>query len=280
MRFYRLKDCPAAESDFVCRESALLKWVLLITFLIGAAAIWFAPAKLLWLKIVVTATLALLAMLAATWLRATFDDQNWLVRLGDMGLRVKFRSYLNRRWSSDDVVVVQIERREIEFVRSAHERVISHAANNGHNNGAQTEGFSYLDLKLRDDVDTSELKQRLMEERDRKAPAGRTKFHDVPVRVADDHIVRITWSSVSRRTTPRLKAAVQRIGALAPIAPSLRLVTDLRVTPTEAHEREDLIVQLVERGKTIQAIRETRRLYGYPLAEAKQFVESLGERCA
>jgi short subunit dehydrogenase-like uncharacterized protein len=280
MRIYRLKDCPAADSDFVCRESALLKWVLLLAFLMGAAAIWFAPAKLLWLKILVSSTLAVLALLAIVWLRATFDDQNWLVRLGDAGLRVKFRSYLNRRWPSEDVVVVQLDRREIEFVRAAHERVISHAANNGHNSGTQTESFGYLELKLRDDVDLSELKQRLAEERDRKPPSGRAKFHDVPVRVVDDHIVRITWSSVSRRTTPRLTTAVQRVGALAPIAPLLRFETDLRVTPTGSRQREDLILQLVERGKTIHAIRETRRLYGYPLAEAKQFVDSLAGRCA
>jgi hypothetical protein len=274
MRFYRLKECPAAESDFVCRESARWKWVFLLACLAGAIAIWFAPAKLLWLKILVTATLGGLALFVGYIIRATFDDQNWLVRLGDAGLRVKFRSYLNRRWPPEDIVVVQIDRREIEFVRAAHERVDSRADNNG----THMEWFGYLDLKLRDEVNLSELKQRLAEERDRKATSTRAKFHDVPVRVVDDHIVRIVWSSAWHGTTPRLKLAVERVGALAPIAPPVRFVTDLSVKPSEARQREDLIVQLIERGEKMQAIKEARRLYGYPLAEARQFVSALSDR--
>jgi hypothetical protein len=276
MKFHTLKDCPAAESDFVCRESALLKSLVLITAIGGAVAIWFARADLLWLKIIVSCTCALFASFFGYALRATFDEQNWIVRLGNSGLRVKYRSYLNRHWPTDDVVIVQIDRREIEFVRAARERYVSHT----NSDGTRITWLSYLDLKLRDEVDLSELKRRLAEERDRRAPAGKSKFHDVPVHVVDEHIVRIEWTSSSHRTTPRLATAVERVGSLAPIAPPLKFITDLRVSPTEARQREDLILQFIERGDTIQAIKEARRLYGYPLAEAKQFVDELSGRRA
>jgi hypothetical protein len=274
MKFHTLRDCPIADSDFVCRESALLKFIALLVLVVVTAAVWFARGELLWLKIILTATLALFAAFLVPAIRATFDEQNWLVRNGDAGLRVKFRSYLNRKWPAEDVVVVRFDRHEIEFVRAARERFVSRNAEGGD----RITWLSYLDLKLRDDVDTSELKRRLAEERDRKPPAGASKWHDAPVRLIEDRIVRIEWSSASRRVTPRLPAAVNRVGSLAPIAPPHQFVTDLRTTPAERRDREDQILQLVERGETLQAIRRARELYGYSLADAKRFVDELGGR--
>src|SRR5437764_2895180 len=107
MKFHTLRDCPAADSDFACRDSALLKSIALLVLIVVTSAVWFARGELLWLKIILTVTLALFAAFLVPAIRATFDEQNWLVRNGDAGLRVKFRSYLNRRWPAEDVVVVR-----------------------------------------------------------------------------------------------------------------------------------------------------------------------------
>src|SRR5215207_1312548 len=113
---------------------------------------------------VAAVALVLLATLRELVL-ARFRPTNWLVRLGDDGLYVKFRSYLNHHMSGQDPTVVLVPFREIRAARLVREtRDVPNLDRRG---GTTRQRRVQVEIDLRQDA--PEIAEALAAERRREA---------------------------------------------------------------------------------------------------------------
>ena len=90
MQLMRLADTPLDRRDRVFQYSK------------------FGWLKSLWLAYYVAAVIVIYLLILRKLVTARFRSTNWLVRMTDDGLFIKFRSYLNYRFSDEDPTVVLI----------------------------------------------------------------------------------------------------------------------------------------------------------------------------
>ena len=121
MKLLRPAEVPISERDQVFSYSrAHALWAISLTA-VGAGALSY----LAWLKqpevgYFIFAVVFIFIFLFRKLLIARFHPANWLVRLSDDGLFIKFRSYLNNHFPEHELIVVFIAHAEI---RSANLRL-------------------------------------------------------------------------------------------------------------------------------------------------------------
>ena len=206
---------------------------------------------------------------------ARFRATNWLVRLADEGIYVKFRSYLNHHFPVDDRTVVFIPYREMRTVRHVRE---TQELPDPDGRGTITRRRTIVEIELKEIA--LQIEQALATERRTEAPkvghwygSSSGKYRHYPVRMATPKTLAIEWG---------VRPAVGSfLGALAVHVPveSAEVHRDYTVTgDLQRAEQESRLVELAEKGQILDAVQLARIIYGYDLSEAKRFVEGLASR--
>jgi hypothetical protein len=283
MKFLRAQETPRRRGDTVFKEARLGKLIVFVIFLLltlGALLLGFSPETLPvrsrpppFVAFFVAASLSLFALVCLYSFRASLLASNWLVRFDGSNIYVKYRSYLNHHFPAQDRVVVGIPAAEIEWIRNSRE---SRLIPRRHGDSSAT--TTHLDIKLRD-ADTSELERELAEERRREAPMvlrTRSKARHYPVRVLEPGIVRIDWRDHRTRITPSIGAAIRILGRRIPVEREESFAQVPAETLNHA-DQETRLLDMIERGEMLAAVRLAQRLYGFSTSEAKAFVDGLAE---
>jgi hypothetical protein len=103
----------------------------------------------------------------------------------------------------------------------------------------------------------------------RKGP--NTRYRHTPVRMSSANTLELDWTVVPRATA--LIALQSNHGVPTETAEATTDYAHLETLTRD--EQEKRLRDLVEKGNTIAAIQIARRLYGYDLTRAKQFVDGL-----
>ena len=278
MQLLRLNDVPVSQRDVVfaySRVSATSGALLL--FLVSAGLIVFARIKGAWPAYVVAAFMILCVLIYQKVIIARFHPANWLVRMTDNGLYVKFRSYLNDHFDAQDFVVLFLPFSELRSARMVKERQEVPDQNPRSRTTTTTKRILELELAGK----TVELAVALGAERERvfgKMPRtnGRmsTRYQHFPVRLASPTLLRIEWGVVPKLQT--LLDALTRHTLVSASAEEKKDYTQLE--NLDRKEQEARLLELAESGDMIGAIAMARKLYSYDLTTAKQFVESLSRK--
>jgi hypothetical protein len=278
MRLLCLQDVAIGSSDRVFRHSPVRALIVWLAGFAATAALFFNAYARKWPPgYIFGPFLLLFLLLTLRMVTARFHSSNWLVRMNETGIYVQYRSYLNYELPPEDPCVVFLSLGEIASARLVKERVESpDPAKPG---ATQTQYLRYVELELSGDTDP--LADALNVERGESAPLKKrwygtssTLYRDYPVTLTAPTFLRIHWDVVP--------GAHKFLDALRPytvIADTVSLSQDF--THLKSLSREDQQKQLRElaaRGQTITAIYAARKLYGCSLGEAKQLVDSLGEK--
>jgi hypothetical protein len=201
---------------------------------------------------------------------ARFRPSNWLLRMGDGGVFVQFRSYLNFHFSENDLTVVLIPFGEIRSARLVRER---RDIPERENPPAMVDRVTHVSRRLVElelAVDAAPLARALAEESTRRAPTGATYRH-YPVRLGSPTTLQLEWT-VAPRADVLLKGLESHTRIAGPLAVSR---DDTQLGGLSREEQERRLRELAETGQTIAAIQIARALYSYDLAQARAFVEGL-----
>jgi hypothetical protein len=272
MQLMRAADVPQTERDLVFRASRLHAVLTVLACL--AFCVWFILHT--WphprIAYVFSGGILLFLFLLHRLVSYRFHPSNWLVRAGDEGLFIHFRSYLNDDLSPDDPTVVFLPYPEIRSVRLVRERVTKPDMN-----GRSTTEFQHwVELELT--KDTAALVDALGTERGRP---GATEKHwygtsaslylDYPVQMPTPPFLRVRWQVV-----PRVAVLFDALRPRVEIAPEVKVSEDFSsLQNLPAAEQEKRLRELNQRGQTMAAIYMARRLYGCNLTEATNFVKGL-----
>ncbi|HEX9885357.1 MAG TPA: hypothetical protein VGA70_02675 [Longimicrobiales bacterium] len=213
-----------------------------------------------------------LALPFVVLLKAGFHRTNWLLRIRDDGLVLKFRSDLNAELPEPHPVVVNVPYRSIRSMRHTRERVRHHSLSE---EGADRVLVSFLDFRLAAGVVTEPLRRAIAAELAFSPEGSHTLHRHYPVRL-DGDVLRVQWRTGLR---PGLKATVARLRPHVSEEERLTLTRDF-TAPVTAERADDDILELARRGRVMAAIALARRFYGVSLTEAKLLVDRLlaGER--
>jgi hypothetical protein len=276
MELMRSAAVPHNDRDIVFRYS---RGRALVTFLVLAAVaiglITFARMNHAWIAYYVAGALILVLLVFQKVLTARFHSANWLMRLTDDGLFIKFRSYLNNHFADEDLTVVFIpyaEIRSAKLVKQSQEV----PDQDGKRQTTTVRTQRYVELELAGD--TRRLAGALALETERvlgkSNPSGArvsTRYQHLPVRLAAASLLRVEWGVVPSAAT--LMESLTRHTMVRPESETSTHVSGLE-TASRA-KQETRLLDLAQSGDLIGAVTLARRLYGYDLAKAKDFVDSL-----
>lgn len=272
MRLMRASEVPETPRDRLFRASKLHAVVFVLGCIGACAAMiwrhWPAPRAAYYGSGVVL----LFLLLGRQFVIARFHPSNWLVRVGDEGLFVHFRSYLNEHLSAEDPTVVFLSFGDIRSARLVHESVETRDISGKR----ETQRHRYVELEL--SIDPTQLAGALDTESGRPAvPEKRwygtssTLYQDYPVLMQSPPFVRIEW-----RAAPGPAAFLNALGQRVQIAPPVSVSEDFaNMQNLSRDEQEKRLRNLDQRGQTIAAVYMARKLYALDLAGATNFVKSL-----
>jgi hypothetical protein len=274
MQLMRLADVPLDPRDRVfdySRMRAVAGATLLAV--VAIAAFVFAWLKGAWPMYYIGALMALCLLIYQRLIIGRFRSSNWLLRMTDNGLFVKFRSYLNHHFSDQDLTVVFLSYSEIRSARMVERQELP---DRDQQSGTTTRTRRTLELELAGSI--TEFAKALATERERvfiKINRGgekiSTRYHHFPVRLVLPTVLRIEWGVV-----PGIQSildALTRYTFVQSAAEATKNYANL--DQLSRQEQETRLVELAESGDMIGAIAIARRLYSYDLTAAKQFVEGL-----
>ncbi len=285
MKFYRPDEVPARPDDLVCKAAALGPFIWVVIFYGGAISlVWFGifgakhygPGLVPKFFIFAAAVaFALFGRISWGMFRACLKPTNWLLRCGDNGVFIKYRSFLNWRFPADDVQVVGFDYSELAEVRKVKESRITPSMGPEHNRQYQRVG--YLEFCLAD-TDTSALEEHLLTEQNVVPPGSiKTTVLDYPVAVLPGGVIRLRWSaSGSFRLAPSLNQTIDHLSRHVKSADAVSTKTDLtyhrNLSPEEGDAR---IRELVKSGDKMGAVELAQQVHRFGLSEAVAFVEKI-----
>ena len=206
---------------------------------------------------------------------ARFRTTNWLVRVADHGLYIKFRSYLNHHLPPNDPTVVYIPFRDIRMTRIVRE---VQEVPDADGRGATSRRRTVVELELGEDL--PEIARALAVERQVEAPRvahwygnSAARYRHYPVQMPTARIIAIEWG-----VAPKASVFASIMALHTPVE-SARIVRDFTAIGAMVHhEQESRLLELAENGRAMDAIRLARSLYGFDMTEAKRFIDGLSGR--
>lgn len=271
MQLMRLAEVPTSQRDRVFRHSpARALWVGVGIVCASAGLVmlgWYQGSGLTYY---VAGALLVSLLVMHKFILARFQPSNWLARMNDEGLFLQFRSYLNHHFPEQDLTVAFIPYREIRTARQVDER--------------RETPYRDLDQPLAEKStqrhrrlvefelagDATSLEKALVDER-AKHPPNATLYKDYPVRLSSPTCVQVVWNVIPGAEV-FLDALRQYTNIAAPAEKSQDYV---HLEKQSREEQEKRLLELVEAGRTIDAIYIARKLYFYDLTQARAFVEGL-----
>lgn len=275
MQLMRLADVPSNPRDrvyYYSRLRAVMGATLLAVVAIGTFV--FAKVNGAWPMYYIAAVTCLCLLLYQRLILGRFRTSNWLLRMTDHGLFVKFRSYLNHHFDAQDFVVLFLPFSEMRSARLVKER--QEIPDRNQRSAMTTATRRTLELELAGN--SAEFAVALAAERERvfgKSPRTSqrisTRYQHFPVRLVSPALLRIEWGVVPGMQTI-LDALTRHTLVQAAGATSKNYANHDQLSK---EEQETRLLELAESGDMIAAITMARHLYSYDLTEAKQFVEGL-----
>ena len=270
MQILRDRDVTPSPGLTFHREtswSALVTGIVLLAAVIAVAA--FLTVTGAWVSTWAIAGFAVWSAIMALpiWLylrtfRASRRPEGWRLAWASDRLYLRFRSFQNHRFDPETPSVVAVAGREIAWIRG-HTQTLEAQDDEGYwNTRYRIRG---LQIRLKENVDTVALADALKEEAARRDAKG-SRFNHYPVTLGADGLLRVEI----RRPDPLLKQLRLYFAVMMPDDAPLTRFRDMTRDEQESH-----ILDLAHAGQTIAAIKAAREVYGYGLAEAKQFVEGL-----
>jgi hypothetical protein len=281
MRLLAAAEVPAAPGDRVFRYApGRALFAALLVLCASAALLVVGWRQRAWLADYVAAVSLSCLLLFRQLVLARLRPSNWLVRMGDDGLHLQLRSYLNHRFPPNALTVVYLPYREIRSAREVRERleIPETESEPPHTRRVTTQRRRLVELELT--VDTEPLARALDEEAARLGPEARrrgivgSRYKHFPVRLASPERLQIEWGVVPG--APAFLAALGRHIEVSPAAEGRRDFVHLGAASREEQDRR--ILELAEAGHTIAAIRLARELRGCDLEQARAFVDGLRAR--
>ena len=275
MELMRLADVPSGEPHHVYRHSParalLLAGGALAALVLLLALGWWRQNPLVYYA---AGVVGLGVLIMRRNVLARLRPSNWLVRASGEGLFIQFRSHLNWHFPSDDPTVVFVPYQELRSARGVRETSTLPSSDAG--GGVVTRRRRLVELELTDDA--PELARALDAERVRRAPKearwyGRSsrRYHHHPVRMVSPRRMQIEWSAV-----PGVEAFLSALPERVRRRAEIDVATDYaELSALDRAEQKRRLLELVERGQTLDAIRIARKLYAYDLRRAREFVKSL-----
>jgi hypothetical protein len=280
MQLMRLADVPLNQRDRVFHHSrfrAVTGAIILVAIALGALV--FGWLKDVWLAYYVAAVIAPCLLIFQRLVTARFRSSNWLIRMTDHGLFVKFRSYLNHHFSDRDPAVVFLPYSEIRSARLIKERQELPDRDDRNRPTAMIRMRRLIELELAGD--TTQLAEALANEREQvftqvTRGAGKTssRYHHFPVQLTSLTRLRIEWGVVPGVQT--LLDSLTRHTLVQHAEETTRDFVNLEALSRE--EQEVRLRELAESGEMIGAVTMARKLYSYDLTTAKHFVEELARK--
>jgi hypothetical protein len=298
MQFYSLDECPDVSPDIEFKESTTSKrvWVVItgiaLAGSLGAAALGIGPA---FLDYGIAVVAMLLNALCLSMLRAARRPTGWLMRVSGDRILIKFRSFMNDHFPTDEIQIVEIDRCEVAWVGQAeieyvNDRLgdrsgkidIALAENvqwNDHTNSMwKRDERLYLEIGLASG-DTTQLAELLRIERNHPAAGRRfkTKTGDYPVLVVAPDFIQVRWLGGSGSITPGLKTALEFFSRWTRVREARKETVDLtflslRKLPIDeqnARLRQSAFVNGIGTADTL------RKLRGCSLEEAQPQIDAL-----
>lgn len=272
MRLMRTIEVPESPRDRVFRASKLHAVIFVLVCLGACASLiafrWPRPK----LAYYICAVILLVLLLGHRFIVERFHPANWLVRTSDDGIYIHFRSYLNERPPSQDGTVVFLAYAEIRSARLIREKI----STPGEHGTPQTQFVRWVELELADDpaplaaAIAAECARPGVPEK-RWYGSSTTLYKDYPVLMQTPPFLRLRWQVVPR--APVFLDALRRFVEVGPSIATSESFTSLQALPRE--EQTQRLRELDQRGETIAAVYTARRLYGYDLTQATNFVKSL-----
>ena len=277
MQLLRLAEVPLSARDRVfCYSRARALLGLLVLLAAATALIGLSGSNQNWLGYYAASVILLCLLIYHKSITARFQASNWLVRMTDDGLFIKFRSYLNCHFAAQDYTVVFLPFAEIRSAKQVDD--VLHVPDRDDNNRPIQTLRKRRSLELELAGDSRQLAIALNSEKENvrartriRAENPSTRYHHFPVELAAPDRLRIEWCVVPSAQT--ILDALIRHTLVRPAEQSARDVGALE--KLSRAEQEAHLLELIESGETINAIAAARRLYGYDLAAAKDFVEQL-----
>jgi hypothetical protein len=277
MQLMRSADVPLDQRDRVFHYSgfrAVTGAMILVVIALGALV--FGWLKNAWIAYYVAAVVAICLLIFQRLVTARFRSSNWLIRMTEHGLYVKFRSYLNHHFSDQDPTVVSLPYSEIRSVKLVKERQELPDRDDTNQSTKIIRTRRIIDLELAGD--STQLAQALAKERERVFAkptqcAGRTssRYQHFPVRLASPMLLRIEWGVV-----PDAQTFLDSLTRHTLVRDSEETSRDfVNLDGLSREEQEVRLRELVESGEMIGAVTMARKLYSYDLTTAKHFVEGL-----
>src|SRR5258706_11044950 len=271
MQLMRLTDVPSTRHERIfyhSRFGAVAAGLLILAVLFGLFAVgWIKSAWPAYLGAVVV---FLCLLIFHQLILARFRPSNWLLRLNDDRMLIKFRSYLNDRFPQYDLTVVFLPLSEIRSAKLVREKQ-ELKDYRGHA-GTTTKRRKYVELEVSGDC--RQLAEALANERERvfkgKGIAS-ARYEDFPVRFTAPDRIQIDWTVVPRAQT--LLDALTRRTLVHPAETPSKDFANLENLPRK--QQEARLLDLAKSGDKIAAIAMARQLYSYDLTTAKQFIEDL-----
>jgi hypothetical protein len=277
MRLLRSTEVEGSPGTSVFRYSRLRALLLTISVIaLGITGIllgrWQFAGVTRFISYYVGAVLLLLLYVFRGYVTARFRRSNWLAQVDDKGVFLKFRSYLNYALPDTDQTVVFIPFQEIRSARLLTERRAS-----SNTQGSRTTRTSrYIEFDLA--VDVAGLRNSLSAERIKPAPSQKrwflttsTLYRHFPVRVVSPSFVQVQWSAVPGRSE-----FMQVLAPFVQLASPMDLTEDLDTLATLTREQQfQRLRELDDSGHFVLAVAIARRLYGYDVPTAKDFLEKL-----
>ena len=276
MRLMRLADVPFDHRDRVFYYSRIRAVVsALILGAIAVGALMFGSLQDVWLAYYVAAVVAICLMIFHKLVIARFRASNWLIRMTDHGLFVKFRSYLNHHFPDQDTTVVFLPYSEIRSVRLVKERRQLPDREDRNQPAATIKRHRLIELELAGD--SRQLAEALANERKRvfdkpiHGGGGKTRYHHLPIRLASDTLLKIEWGVV-----PNVQKFLDAVARHTLVQPAHKISKDfVHLENLSRAEQEARLRELAESGDLISAVAMARQLYSYDLTTAKDFVDAL-----
>ena len=249
-----------------------------------------------------------ISCLAWSKYRAGLLTTNWLMRSSPSRTLIKFRSFQNYNYPETDPVVIELYWREIDWVRMTKETSHKPGSDGGVTefftyldmklNSSQEElniirqglvnerSLKPLSSKV------NELKSELFHARKSKAPkheldgikehlrreksvkhlskGSHVKYHDYPVILVDDAVLRIRWNGIK----PNIKKTLVYLADFVKIETDNKIQSDSS-GKLEGKELDDMILDRISKGDKLDAINLVQRKYNFNSTEAKLFVDEL-----
>lgn len=196
------------------------------------------------------------------------SGRGWVVRWNGRRMLVRIGEVFER--DIRNVKLLELDRGEMQWVRKFVSTTISKSGQDTESNSTR-----WLEIKLAT-ADLRELRQQLAEARTPKVWRGWSRSREVPVSLTNEGVLRVEWVGRNVWMAPGLKKALRRLAADGVmVREEVSETNDFTVPTADKEKMERRIMELVEQGQMIEAVKLTRTRYGYSLKEAKDFVEQL-----